>query len=165
MLLEEAKDAQFIDACTNGTLKPISEKSVEVNSLKVYWDLKSSQPCLDDVSFNLKSGELLTIVGPVGSGKTSLLLALLKEIHVKSGVRNINGKISYAAQESWTFNGTIRENIVFGKSFDGERYLKVLEATSLNRDTKILPHGDMTLVGERGVGLSGGQRARVSLAR
>ena len=66
---------------------------------------------------------------------------------------------------SWIFNASIRDNILFGKPFDDERYGKVLHATSLNRDIEIFPHGDRTLVGERGASLSGGQRARVSLAR
>ncbi|XP_074596214.1 ATP-binding cassette sub-family C member 4-like [Brevipalpus obovatus] len=97
--------------------------------------------------------------------KTSLLLSLMNEIHVKADCHAINGRLSYAAQEPWILNTSIRENILFGKPYDEERYKQVLHVTTLERDVKIWHHGDNTLAGERGVALSGGQRARVSLAR
>jgi ATP-binding cassette subfamily C (CFTR/MRP) protein 4 len=77
----------------------------------------------------------------------------------------VGGVLGYASQEPWVFNGTVRENILFGRPFDPVGYRKVILACSLGRDMQILPNGDMTLVGERGASLSGGQKARVNLAR
>ncbi|XP_074597590.1 ATP-binding cassette sub-family C member 4-like [Brevipalpus obovatus] len=138
---------------------------VEIKNLTSYWESDCKQSCLHNISFKLSPGELLTVVGPVGSGKTSLLLSLMGEIHVTADRHSINGFLSYAAQDPWILNTSIRENILFGKPYDEERYRKVLSVTTLDRDVKIWPDGDNTLAGERGVGLSGGQRARVSLAR
>lgn len=138
---------------------------INVKNLNAFWDKKQEEPCLKAISFALESGELLTVVGPVGSGKSSLLLATLKEIHVLSDHWLVQGKISYASQEPWLFNSSVRENILFGKPFEPKKYREVMAVTTLDRDMKILHYGDMTLVGERGINLSGGQRARVSLAR
>ncbi|KIY72764.1 P-loop containing nucleoside triphosphate hydrolase protein [Cylindrobasidium torrendii FP15055 ss-10] len=111
------------------------------------------------------------IVGPTGSGKTSLLMALLGEMyHLPSGpdswynVYRGNG-VSYAAQESWVLNETIRDNILFGEPFDEERYRKVIHQCALEQDLELFGAGDLTEVGEKGLSLSGGQQARVTLAR
>ncbi|KAF8883986.1 P-loop containing nucleoside triphosphate hydrolase protein [Infundibulicybe gibba] len=118
-----------------------------------------------------KPGCVNLIVGPTGSGKTSLLMALLGEMHFTPSGPNSwfnlprkNG-IAYAAQESWVQNETIRENILFGAPFDEERYKKVLNQCCLERDLTLFEAGDQTEVGEKGLTLSGGQKARVTLAR
>lgn len=139
--------------------------TIEVVNLCAFWGSASKQACLEKISFSLSSGDLLTVVGPVGSGKTSLLLAILREIPIKAGKIDVNGKISYSSQESWTFNSSIQENIIFGCTFDAVRYTKALNVTALDKDIDIMPSGDKTMVGERGISLSGGQRARVALAR
>lgn len=141
------------------------KKYLKLDNLVATWDSSDKEPILNGVSMNVKSGELALVVGSVGTGKSSLLLAIMKEIIIKSGSIDINGTISYASQESWTWNASIRDNITFGQEFDIKRYKKVLEVTALQRDIDILPYGDKTLVGEKGVSLSGGQRARVNLAR
>lgn len=105
------------------------------------------------------------ISGKVGSGKTTLLHVILKELEVTTGKRNINGVISFASQEPWLFVGTVRQNILFGQEFDVVKYHEVVRVCALERDLKLFPHGDRTLIGERGVSLSGGQRARINLAR
>ncbi|KAF8310655.1 ATP-binding cassette transporter [Clavulina sp. PMI_390] len=123
----------------------------------------------DEVVFT--PGSLNLIVGPTASGKSSLLLALLGELHyVPSGVdswRSLprNGGVSYCAQEPWILNETIKENILFGRAYDEERYRQVLYQCALERDLELFDAGDETEVGERGLTLSGGQKARVSLAR
>ncbi|EMD41587.1 hypothetical protein CERSUDRAFT_79219 [Gelatoporia subvermispora B] len=111
------------------------------------------------------------IVGPTGSGKTSLLMALLGEMHhIPAGPSSYvslprEGGVAYAAQESWVQNETIRDNIIFGSPYDEERYSKVIEHCALQRDLSLFDAGDMTEVGEKGLTLSGGQKARVTLAR
>lgn len=124
---------------------------------------------LTDVNLSVSDGELVCIVGPVGSGKSSLLLAILDEVLCTSGRVHKRGRVAYCAQEPWIINGTLRKNItMFGvdkKSFDSELYHAVIDACCLGTDLKVLPAGDLTEIGERGVNLSGGQKARVSLAR
>lgn len=130
--------------------------------------LNSSQTAicaLRNVTYSVRGGELMIIVGRVGSGKSSVLMSILGELPLASGKMNIRGKISYAAQEAWIFAGTVRENVLFGKPFDAKRYADVLRVCSLDKDIKLFPQGDETVVGERGVSLSGGQRARINLAR
>ncbi|XP_049748623.1 ATP-binding cassette sub-family C member 10 isoform X1 [Elephas maximus indicus] len=116
----------------------------------------------------VKKGFLVGIVGKVGSGKSSLLAAIAGELHRLSGqvtVAGLSKGFGLATQEPWIQFATIRDNILFGKTFDAQLYKKVLEACALNDDLSILPAGDQTEVGEKGVTLSGGQRARIALAR
>ncbi|UYV62187.1 ABCC4 [Cordylochernes scorpioides] len=97
--------------------------------------------------------------------QSSLLLSLLGELPVTKGRVEIKGKVAYSSQEPWLFAGSLRENILFGRPYDAGRYHSVVQVSSLEKDLEILPYGDKTMVGERGVSLSGGQKARVNLAR
>lgn len=121
---------------------------------------------LNNINFSLKRGETLAVVGPVGAGKSTLLNALISNtwIDSKSTVR-ISGNIAYASQTPFILNASVRDNILFGLDFDEDRYKQVLEACNLVPDLKQLPAGDTTEIGERGVTLSGGQKARMSIAR
>ncbi|VDL99366.1 unnamed protein product [Schistocephalus solidus] len=110
-------------------------------------------------------GQSTAIVGRVGSGKSSLLNALLGNMERISGRVNIKGSIAYVAQQAWIFNGTLRDNILFHKPFDAERYERILSACALQQDLTILPSGDLTLIGDKGINLSGGQKQRISIAR
>ncbi|KAM5539757.1 hypothetical protein V8D89_006570 [Ganoderma adspersum] len=124
-----------------------------------------------DEELLFKRGKLNLIVGPTGAGKTSLLMALLGEMHyIPSGPDSFvslprEGGVAYAAQESWVQNDTIKNNIVFGAPFDEVRYKKVLKQCALERDLGLFDAGDQTEVGEKGITLSGGQKARITLAR
>lgn len=92
-------------------------------------------------------------------------MSLLEELPLESGQTTLEGKLSYSSQDAWTYQDSVRNNILFGAEYEPERYQKVVEVCALKRDLAILPFGDRTLVGERGVSLSGGQRARINLAR
>lgn len=120
---------------------------------------------LQDVDLKIRRGELLAVMGTVGSGKTSLLSALAGDMAKVSGSVFWGASHAVCQQQPWMWNATVRENICAGCPFDGPWYYTVLQATSLTRDLDILPHGDQTVVGERGVVLSGGQKQRISLAR
>ena len=92
-------------------------------------------------------------------------MSILNELAVESGTMEVTGKVSYAPQESYAFISSVRDNIVFGSKYDEQKYNKVVKVCALERDFKLFPYGDKTLVGERGVSLSGGQKARITLAR
>ncbi|CAG9794562.1 unnamed protein product [Diatraea saccharalis] len=120
---------------------------------------------LMDINLTIKPETLTVIVGTVGSGKSTLLQAMLGELTPTSGYLQTKGKIAYAAQEPWLFEASVRQNILFGEDMDLRRYKQVIKCCQLTTDLEILSHGDKTIVGERGASLSGGQRARISLAR
>ncbi|OWR51775.1 ABC transporter family C protein ABCC2 [Danaus plexippus plexippus] len=144
-----------------------NENDIELAEVNASWiSTKNPQEMtLKNVTFNVPKGKLVAIVGPVGSGKTSLLHVILRELPICNGNLNLNGSISYACQETWLFPQTVRENIIFGLPYDAQKYKRVCKVCSLLPDFKQFPYGDLSLVGERGVSLSGGQRARINLAR
>ncbi|XP_053685764.1 probable multidrug resistance-associated protein lethal(2)03659 [Sabethes cyaneus] len=117
------------------------------------------------INLSVEKSKLCAIVGPVGSGKTTLLQVLLGELELDDGRLEISGDISYASQEPWLFEGSVRNNIVFIEDFNEKRYREVVKVCALEKDFQLLSQGDETIVGERGISLSGGQRARISLAR
>ncbi|XP_045130925.1 ATP-binding cassette sub-family C member 4-like isoform X2 [Portunus trituberculatus] len=129
------------------------------------WNRVAKENIISNVSCSVKAGDLLAIVGLVGSGKTSFLNVILGELPAHIGRVFVQGKISYASQEPWVFSGTVRKNIVFCLPFNEKKYLEVIKVCALEQDLKELPNGDFSLVGEHGTALSGGQKARVSLAR
>ncbi|XP_036396882.1 multidrug resistance-associated protein 4 [Megalops cyprinoides] len=141
------------------------EPMVEIQDLICYWDKKLDAPTLQNVSFTVKSEQLLAVIGPVGAGKSSLLSTILGELPKEKGVVTVKGDLTYASQQPWVFPGTIRSNILFGKELHPQKYEKVLRACALTRDMELLPEGDLTVIGDRGATLSGGQKARVNLAR
>lgn len=119
---------------------------------------------LNEINFNVKKGEFIMVVGSIGTGKTSLLHALSGFMTRTEGHVEINGTSVFCGTP-WVQNATIKQNIVFGKDFDEKKYEQAVFACSLNDDFRILPGGDSTEVGERGITLSGGQKSRLSLAR
>lgn len=116
---------------------------------------------LRDLNLEVPKGKLVFVVGSVGAGKSTLLQVLLKEISLIQGEMGINGTVSYSSQVSWTFTSTIRQNITFGQPMDRKRYNEVTKCADLIKDFKQFSNGDLTLVGENGAGLSGGQKARI----
>ena len=119
---------------------------------------------LQDIEFSTASQSLTVITGQVGSGKSTLLSAIAGEISDVSGKITFPGTLVYVPQTAWIFSGTIRENVLFGQPYDEQKYTRVIEACALTEDIQRFPDSDQTVVGERGEVLSGGQKARVSLA-
>ncbi|KOC62515.1 putative multidrug resistance-associated protein lethal(2)03659 [Habropoda laboriosa] len=144
---------------------PEGEHIITLTNASAKWLVYEQEDTLKNINIKVKMGELVAIVGQVGCGKSSLLNVILKELPLRSGGVKINGKIAYASQEPWLFAGSVRQNILFGKKMDQFRYDRVVKACQLKRDFTLLPYGDKTIVGERGISLSGGQRARINLAR
>ena len=120
---------------------------------------------LQDINFFAPSKSLTVITGPVGSGKSTLLSAIAGETSNTSGTIDYQGSVIYLPQTAWVFSGTIKENILFGQPFEESKFERIIDVCALKEDFQRLPDGDQTVVGERGEVLSGGQQARVSLAR
>uniref|UniRef100_A0A8C4M9Q0 ATP-binding cassette sub-family C member 5 n=1 Tax=Equus asinus asinus TaxID=83772 RepID=A0A8C4M9Q0_EQUAS len=157
------------------SVKSLSEASVAVDRFKVSGSPAllgkslemSGQQSLNDLPLPMcfVQGKLVGICGSVGSGKTSLISAILGQMTLLEGSIAVSGTFAYVAQQAWILNATLRDNILFGKEFDEERYNSVLNSCCLRPDLAILPNSDLTEIGERGANLSGGQRQRISLAR
>lgn len=147
-------------------------KGVEAHEISAAWiadDLYERNDettlSLTGINFTVRPGQLLVIVGRVGSGKSSILMSIMGELPIVSGDLTLYGRISYASQEPWIFAGTIEENILFGAPYDEKRLNEIIQVCALHKDIELMPNGRETLVGERGISLSGGQKARVNLAR
>ncbi|OMJ86286.1 hypothetical protein SteCoe_12274 [Stentor coeruleus] len=121
--------------------------------------------CIQNMSFVASKKELIMVVGPVGSGKTSLLMGLLGEIYITVGKICLDDNVAYATNDSWIISGSIKENILMGRTLDPEFYTEVINSCALIKDLEILSNGDETVIGDRGTTLSGGQKARICLAR
>ncbi|XP_077262946.1 LOW QUALITY PROTEIN: ATP-binding cassette subfamily C member 4-like [Temnothorax americanus] len=146
---------------------------VKLEQVSANWINGQLPPTLCNIDLTINPGQLCAVVGAVGSGKSSLLHLLLKELDpgagsvalTQSSSKNNFLLISYASQDPWLFSGTVRDNILFGQPYDKARYNQVTNVCALTKDFRQFPQRDMTMVGERGITLSGGQRARVNLAR
>ncbi|XP_034472333.1 probable multidrug resistance-associated protein lethal(2)03659 [Drosophila innubila] len=164
---DNKKAAEKKNLLNNGIL-PVASSSdmlVEIKDLRARWNVEHTDPILDDINIKLQRQQLVAVIGPVGAGKSSLIQAILGELRAETGSVKLHGRCSYAAQEPWLFSATVRENILFGLPLDKQRYRTVVKMCALERDFELLDQGDKTIVGERGASLSGGQRARISLAR
>eukprot|EP00526_Cylindrotheca_closterium_P003151 CAMPEP_0113648326 /NCGR_PEP_ID=MMETSP0017_2-20120614/25628_1 /TAXON_ID=2856 /ORGANISM="Cylindrotheca closterium" /LENGTH=1434 /DNA_ID=CAMNT_0000560529 /DNA_START=278 /DNA_END=4582 /DNA_ORIENTATION=+ /assembly_acc=CAM_ASM_000147 len=174
---KDAEDAAAVDASSASSKALSLARSQSSNSLtSIESGSKASGGItLQHLTCEIAPGSLVAVVGSVGSGKSSFLSAILGEMESIDGSKvyiprnenekDINGYASYCTQSPWVVNDTLRGNILFGREFEEDRYNLVLENCALVDDIAILPAGDMTEIGERGINLSGGQKARVSLAR
>ncbi|KAF5815994.1 putative ABC-type xenobiotic transporter [Helianthus annuus] len=143
----------------------IGNQSLIINADAISWNNDDSKPTLTGVNFEIPTGEKVAICGEVGSGKSTLISAILGEVPNIKGTIEVYGKIAYVSQTAWIQTGTVRENILFGSVMDEEKYEEVVKKCSLVKDIEMFPFGDQTIIGERGVNLSGGQKQRVQLAR
>ncbi|KAJ3017793.1 UNVERIFIED_CONTAM: hypothetical protein HDU68_011483 [Siphonaria sp. JEL0065] len=138
---------------------------VSITDASFRWSKDSTAPIIQNINLQAKDANLVAIVGMVGSGKSSLLSATLGEMYKSSGSVTVCGKVAYVPQTPWIMNATLRENIVFGGVFEEDWYNIVIGACGLGPDLEVLPGGDLTEIGERGINLSGGQKQRINLAR
>ena len=149
--------------------KVVNESDVELSNLTAPADPEAPYvwggPTLTDINLSINKGELVMITGRVGSGKSSLLAALLGEINKLEGEVTRAGHVAYVPQSCWIRNATLKDNVTFSTPFDRLKFKATLKACALDTDIKILPAGEDTEIGERGINLSGGQKARVQLAR
>ena len=129
------------------------------------WDTESERPALRDLTTRVEDGSLTAVVGAVGSGKSSLLSAFLGNMKRTKGIVNVFGKVAFVPQQAWMQNSTLQKNITFGKRFNKDLYERVVAACALGPDLEMLPGGDQTEIGEKGINLSGGQKQRISMAR
>ncbi|GLT55634.1 hypothetical protein SLA2020_287380 [Shorea laevis] len=154
-------NSNVIERLPSGT----SDIAIEIVDGNFSWDLSSTNVALKDINLKVHHGMKVAVSGIVGSGKSSFLSCILGEIPKITGTVKLCGLKAYVAQSPWIQSGSIQENILFGKGMDKQRYEMVLEACALKRDLEILPFGDQTVIGERGINLSGGQKQRIQIAR
>uniref|UniRef100_A0A336K4Z6 ABC-type glutathione-S-conjugate transporter n=1 Tax=Culicoides sonorensis TaxID=179676 RepID=A0A336K4Z6_CULSO len=144
--------------------KCIAEASaILIENGKFQWN--DEEIILKNINMKVHKKSLVAIVGSVGSGKSSLLSAILGEMDRLSGRVNIKGSVAYVPQEAWIQNTTLKNNVIFSKPFERNKFEKVIDSCALKTDMEILPNGDRTEIGEKGINLSGGQKQRINLAR
>ncbi|KAL1513416.1 hypothetical protein ABEB36_002835 [Hypothenemus hampei] len=160
--LESKEDLKAITS--NGKVQQ-GPVGVDIKNAFFKWIKSQSDNTLESINFHVGSGQLAAIIGSVGSGKTTLLHAILGELIPTEGNVKVIGKLSYASQEPWLFVGSVRQNITFGQVYNARKYHEVIRVCQLQRDFSLFPYGDRTIIGERGISLSGGQRSRINLAR
>lgn len=141
------------------------EETVLIRDASFSWNRHDNKTVLKDIHFSARKGDLSCIVGRVGAGKSSFLQSILGDLWKVKGDVEVHGSVAYVSQSPWIMNATVRENVVFGYRYDSNFYEKTVKACALLDDFAQLPDGDETVVGERGISLSGGQKARVALAR
>ncbi|KAL3373840.1 hypothetical protein AABB24_005691 [Solanum stoloniferum] len=142
-----------------------TDHAILMKSANLSWEENPPRPTLRNINLEVRPGEKIAICGEVGSGKSTLLAAILGEVPSIQGTVKVFGTVAYVSQSAWIQTGSIRENILFGSPLDSQRYQQTLEKCSLLKDLELLPYGDLTEIGERGVNLSGGQKQRIQLAR
>uniref|UniRef100_A0A8B9MMF9 ATP-binding cassette sub-family C member 9 n=1 Tax=Accipiter nisus TaxID=211598 RepID=A0A8B9MMF9_9AVES len=167
---------------TRKQTRPVELDDIAIKVTNGYFSWGSGLATLSNINIRIPTGQMTMIVGQVGCGKSSLLLAILGEMQTLEGKvhwSNVNEtepsfeasrsrnrySVAYAAQKPWLLNATVEENIIFGSPFNKQRYKAVTDACSLQPDIDLLPFGDQTEIGERGINLSGGQRQRICVAR
>lgn len=143
---------------------PETGDSITLKEATFSWSSEEA-PVLKNITMSARSGALVAVVGSVGSGKSSLLSAILGSLEKKSGSANVRGRLAYVAQQTWIQNSTLKENIIFTNPANEETYKRVVEACALGPDLEMLPGGENTEIGEKGINLSGGQKLRLTLAR
>uniref|UniRef100_A0A1X7UYE0 ABC transmembrane type-1 domain-containing protein n=1 Tax=Amphimedon queenslandica TaxID=400682 RepID=A0A1X7UYE0_AMPQE len=161
-LTEEELNSEFND---KKDYNESYDNAVSITGGLFSWGDEKDEFLLSNIELSIKPEELVAVVGPVGSGKSALISAIIGEMNKLKGSVVLRGRVAYVPQITWILNDTVKNNITFGKRFNSDFYNEVVKACALEADFEILPGGDMTEIGEKGINLSGGQKQRVSLAR
>ena len=160
--LEEILD---LAECSEGNLNSDGDTaSINLVDASFRWG-HDHQPTLSNINLSLQDNSLVGVAGTIGSGKSSLIAALLGEMEVNRGSRCVDGSVALVSQENWIFDGTLRDNITLGSAYDEDWFKHVVNVCALKKDLEMLENGDMTMIGDQGVSLSGGQEQRISIAR
>ncbi|XP_051154764.1 probable multidrug resistance-associated protein lethal(2)03659 isoform X2 [Leptopilina boulardi] len=164
--LENFLNSTEMEHLNNSTDKLITKENiVELKNASAKWSTICKRDTLNKINFKAMNGLITAVIGQVGSGKSSFFHAILRELPLTSGSLCVKGKIAYVSQEAWIFASSIRQNILFGRPMEKKRYEAVINVCQLDHDLAMFPDKDQTLIGEKGITLSGGQRARINLAR
>ena len=171
MIVSLGRITEFLNADEIDQMKSIKYNKVktknhciELENASFSWN-HSEKPVLKDINIRIAKGSVTAIVGVVGSGKSSMIQAILGEMEMINGEMSCDGKISYVSQQAWIQNLSLKDNIVFNQSFQESKYQENIKACALEDDLCLLSHGDQTEIGENGLNLSGGQKQRIALAR
>nr|KAG5688633.1 hypothetical protein BaRGS_017487 [Batillaria attramentaria] len=151
-------------SCFEVNRNPYAEYAIQVDSASFTWE-RADNPILKNITLRIPVGKLVAVVGPVGAGKSSFLSAILGEVEKVKGKITVKGNVAYVPQEPWIQNRSFRDNIIFDNPVDERLYQKVIKTCALQADIELLPGGDASEIGEKGVNMSGGQKQRLSLAR
>merc|ERR1711892_527232 len=162
--LPEQEEQQEIDGDVDDE-KKMENGTIVVKGGDFKWEKSAEENTLSNINLKVNQGELVAVVGHIGSGKSSLVSACLNEMEKSAGKVRLTGSVGYVPQEAWLQNATVEENITFGSKMDRKFFAKCIDASSFTTDLSLLPSGDQTEIGEKGINLSGGQKQRVSLAR
>ncbi|KAJ3103717.1 Multidrug resistance-associated protein 1 [Phlyctochytrium planicorne] len=167
---DEAASARLSASSSSGTVNVDEENAPEKKEVKDGSEEISLQsvplrPTLRNINLQAPKGGLTAVVGAVGSGKSSLISAMIGEMKSNRGSVTFSGSVGYTTQQAWIVNASVKENILFGRPYDEKKYNEVVRACCLLPDFAVLPDGDLSEIGERGINISGGQKQRVSLAR
>lgn len=176
----ESKKLEQLNKEANGTVKALHmngnakelisslgkpSPKIMFENVSARWLEDSKEDTLSGLNICVTSNQLLAVIGPVGSGKSSIINVILQELPIRSGKMTVEGIVSYCSQEPWLYSGTVRQNILFGAEYNEDRYQRVVDVCALRSDFDQFPKGDGTQVGEKGKSVSGGQKARINLAR
>ncbi|XP_076093492.1 ATP-binding cassette sub-family C member 3-like isoform X1 [Mytilus galloprovincialis] len=142
-----------------------SDYAVSIQNGSFTWEKNTERSTLGGINVNIREGNLVAVVGHVGSGKSSFIASILGEMEKLAGEVRVKGSVAYVSQEAWIQNLSVKDNILYGHTFNERKYNRVIEGCCLKTDLEILTAGDMTEIGERGINVSGGQKQRINVAR
>ncbi|KAJ2896141.1 hypothetical protein IWW38_002103 [Coemansia aciculifera] len=165
--VEKAILQEFFDADSDEYIERVpvaGDLTVDLSECVFMWSTKGGYS-LAPITLQIKAGQFVTVVGRVGSGKSSFLSAICGEMPIVGGQGRVYGRIGYVEQKPWIMNATFRENVIMGADFDESFFWQVVDACALSTDVQLFPNSDLTMIGTNGVNLSGGQKVRLALAR
>ncbi|KAJ2219898.1 Canalicular multispecific organic anion transporter 1 [Coemansia sp. RSA 520] len=164
-VIERFFKGDFVKTLSQLKEQPCHVPAVFMEKCSFRWSSRAEQSVIANASICVSAGELVAVNGATGSGKSALLLSISGELEMTNGAGHIAGKVGYLEQSPWIINDTLKANIIFGRDYNPMLYKQVIHACAFAEDLQMWPEGDLTIIGDRGINISGGQRARLALAR